>query len=175
MKKNNKIKIILPALLVASMVLIGILLWNFHNLQKKPNNSEDKTNKYKFSHQMSKQSESSTTQGSGTARNSSQASEKGKIVPPKLSMSSGNNSYVAPGTEINFICNHELGFSCNIILQSESQKIVLGPKDISDNGRGSFFASFYWKALSGSYTVFSQVFNHQGESSISNQIRLDVQ
>lgn len=96
-------------------------------------------------------------------------------LTPTLTKSSGNNGPVPAGSNMNFICSAEPNIDCSVILIYSGKQIVLGPSKVTDNGRGQYFASFYWASVKGSYTVTAQAKNSQGGVSSSISQKLDVQ
>jgi hypothetical protein len=94
---------------------------------------------------------------------------------PSFTKSSGNNGPIAVGANMNFICSAQAGIDCSIILISGSKQIVLGPTKVTDNGRGQYFASFYWTAVKGTYKVTAEAKNIQGGASGSITQALEVQ
>ena len=94
---------------------------------------------------------------------------------PAFTKSSGNNGPVPVGVNINFICTAEPGVDCSILLDSDSKKVVVGPAKVIYNGRGQYFASFYWTSVKGSYKVTAQAKNIQGGASSSILQALEVQ
>lgn len=96
-------------------------------------------------------------------------------VKPVLSKSSGNNGPIPQGATVNFTCTGSAGDSCSIILAYNGKEIVLGPKDIKDNGRGQALADFYWTATQGVYQVIAQAKNASGQTNVSSSQALEVQ
>ncbi len=94
---------------------------------------------------------------------------------PTFTKSSGNNGPVPVGVNINFVCTAEPGLDCSIVLDSGSNKVVVGPAKVTDNGRGQYFASLYWTSVKGSYKVTAQAKNIQGGISSSIVQTLEVQ
>jgi len=106
---------------------------------------------------------------------SSTANQAAAPAQPAFTKSSGNNGPVPVGVNINFVCTAEPGVDCGIVLDSASNKVVVGPAKVTDNGRGQYFASLYWTSVKGSYKVTAQAKNIQGGVSSSIVQTLEVQ
>ena len=170
--KRKKILFILTV--VGSLILISGLIWvklknnpkqanNLNTLQEASPNSES-----------TQQPPTSTQNNEVTPKNSSPDPIK---IPtqPVLTKSSGNNGPVPAGSNMNFICSAEPNIDCSVILTYNGKQIVLGPSKVTDNGRGQYFASFYWASVKGSYKVTAQAKNSQGGVSSSITQALEVQ
>lgn len=101
------------------------------------------------------------------------------VVPlsrPTFTKSSGNgpDSFVPTGSAMEFTCEGTLGSTCQIILTSKSGTIKLDPKTIQSNGRGSYFATWSWMAVAGSWSVVAAASNQSGASQTSDTQSLEV-
>jgi hypothetical protein len=173
--KGKKLIKILPITLVAITVGITmIFIWAINS--KKPNTANETQTFQEKPSNTNKDSQSSTANQDNASTSTSSPSEvTSKPTEPILSKSSGNNGPVPVGVNINFVCTAEPGVDCSIVLDSGSNKVVVGPAKVTDNGRGQYFASLYWTSVKGSYKVTAQAKNIQGGVSSSIVQTLEVQ
>lgn len=173
-KKYKIVVIIIVVALLAVTVVAGVYIY-----KKRQSNKGIAVNPTQTSTQTNT-SNSQSSQQSGQDTNTSapaQSSSTPAPIPkqPILIKSSGNNGPVPSGVNISFTCTAELGVDCSIILDSNGKQTVLGPTKVADNGRGQYFASFYWISVKGGYKVSAQAKNSQGGASSSIMQALEVQ
>lgn len=174
--KQRKNKILKIIIIVSICIILlatsgGVFLWYKNN--KKVNSQSGSRNSEGSASNLPIQ----TNEAIINKKEDSTTSAKDAPIPkqPTLSKSSGNNGPVPNGVVINFVCAAEPGLDCSIVLDSGSNKVVVGPAKVIDNGRGQYFASLDWTSVKGSYKVAAQAKNFQGGVSSSIAQTLEVQ
>lgn len=101
------------------------------------------------------------------------------LSKPTFQKSSGNapGSSVPNGAAMEFTCDGTLNSSCEIILtdrNNPNKVITLTAKPITSNGRGEYFATWSWTAVSGSWSIQARTSNNAGSSTLSDTQTLEV-
>ena len=172
--KSKKIKpikistVIAIALIIVTIIIVAVIMVRAKNSPQEAQTQTTESN-------ASTPTQESTVQPVAAEPTSPSSIPLPLPKQPSFTKSSGNNGPVPVGANMNFICSAQAGIDCSIILISGSKQIVLGPTKVTDNGRGQYFASFYWTAVKGTYKVTAEAKNIQGGASSSITQALEVQ
>lgn len=179
MTKNANLRKYVPiaaTVVLVIIIVITVVIYKLRNNTRAPQSSEIPT----FQDTDSKQNIQTDQANIQTGVDNNKVNINPSVdipvpVKPTFTMSSGNNGPVPAGANMNYICSAQPNIDCSIVLVSGTKQIVLGPTRVTDNGRGQYFASFYWTSVKGSYKVTAQAKNIQGGVSSSISQALEVQ